>query len=208
MYTENEFKDLVSIITQDFAPKTFEFWSYVEDKLKAFVGKIQKVYRDEICEGREKALRYLSIVDRENFLMVKKLVDGGAVFEATEDSMLVAESASWIEAVKKLVDGGAVFEATEDSMLVAESASWIEAIRHNPLDTVSLEMLQETVRERDDVVSRRIEETFHDEETGVLFIKPNRAVDLNGRVKVIRVCRFDPADYLRSWQVQLKATRP
>ena len=178
MYTESEFKDLVSIIPQDFETKTYEFWSYVEDKLKAFVGKIQKVYRDEIYEGGEKALAYLSTVDRENFLMVKKLVDGGAVFEATEDSMLVAES-----------------------------ASWIEAIRHNPLDTVSLEMLRETVRERDDFVSRRVEETLHDDETGVLFIKPNRAVDLNGSVKVIRVCRFDPADYLRSWQVQLKATR-
>jgi hypothetical protein len=54
----------------------------------------------------------------------------------------------------------AVFEATEDSMLVAESASWIEAIKHNPLDTISLEMLQETVRERNKYVSRRIDETL------------------------------------------------
>jgi hypothetical protein len=178
MYTENEFKDLVSVIPQDFEAKTCEFWGYVEDKLKPFVGKIQKVYRDEICEGGEKALRHLSVVDRENFLIVKKLVDGGAVFEATEDSMLVAES-----------------------------SSWIEAIRHNPLDAVSLEMFTETVRERDEFVSRRIEETLHDGETGVLFIKPNRSVDPKGSAKVIRVCRFDPADYLRSWQVQLEATR-
>jgi hypothetical protein len=119
MYTENEFRDLASTIPQDFGPKTFEFWGYVEDKLKAFVGKIQRVYRDEICEGGEKALAYLSAIDRENFLIMKKLVDGGAVFEATEDSMLVAE---W--------------------------ASWFEAVRRNPPDRISLEMLQETVRER------------------------------------------------------------
>jgi len=178
MYTENEFKDLASTIPQDFGPKTFEFWSYVEDKLKVFVGKIQRVYRDQICEGGEKALTYLSSVDRENFLIVKKLVDGGAVFEATEDSMLVAECASWFDAVK-----------------------------HNPLDRISLEMLQETVSDRGSYVSRRIDETLKDEETGVLFLKPDLAVNVDGCDRVIRVCRFDPADYLRSWQIQLE-TKP
>jgi hypothetical protein len=178
MYTENEFRDLASTIPQDFGPKTFEFWSYVEDKLKAFVGKIQRVYRDEICEGGEKALTHLSTIDRESFMIAKKLVDGGAVFEATEDSMLVAE---W--------------------------ASWFEAVRHNPLDRISLEMLQETVRERGTYVSRRIDETLQDEETGILFVKPDLTVNVNGRDKVIRVCRFDPADYLRSWQIQLE-TKP
>lgn len=178
MYTENEFRDLASTIPQDFGPKTFEFWSYVEDKLRAFVGKIQRVYRDEVCEGGDKALVYLSAVDRENFVIVKKLVDGGAVFEATEDSMLVAES-----------------------------ASWFEAVRGDPLDRISLEMLQETVRERETYVSRRIGETLQDEETGILFAKPGLTVNVDGSVKVIRVCRFDPADYLRSWQIQLE-TKP
>ena len=175
MYTQNEFRGLVSTIPQDFAAKTFEFWSYVEDKLKAFVGKIERVYRDEICEGGEKALAYLSNIDHENFLIVKKLVDSGAVFEATEDSILVAESISWTEAVK-----------------------------YNPLDQISLEMLQETIRERDNYVSRRINETLQDEETGILFMKPDRTVNLNASAKVIRMCRFDPADYLRSWQIQVE----
>jgi hypothetical protein len=177
MYTQSEFRGLVSTIPQDFVPKTFEFWSYVEDKLKAFVGEIQRVYRDEICEGGEKALAHLSNIDHENFLIVKKLVDSGAVFEATEDSILVAESTSWTEAVK-----------------------------YNPLDKISLEMLQETIRERNNYVSRRINETLQDEETGILFMKPDRTVNF-ASTKVIRVCRFDPTDYLRSWQIQL-GTKP
>ena len=178
MYTEHEFRDLASTIPQDLGPRTLEFWSYVEDKLKVFVGRIRRIYRDEVCEGGEKALAYLSNVDRENFLIAKKLVDGGAVFEATEDSMLVAE---W--------------------------ASWVEAVRRNPLDGISLEMLQETVRERGSYVSRRIDETLQEEETGVLFVNPDLTVNVNRFDRVIRVCRFDPADYLRSWQIQ-QETKP
>jgi hypothetical protein len=176
MYTEKEFKSIVSVIPEDFRPRTLEFWNYVEDKLRAFVGKVQRVYRDEICQGGEEAIAYLSALQSENLVIIKKLVDNSAVFEATEDPMLVAESASWAETVK-----------------------------NNPLDTISLEMYQETMRERDNYVSRRIDETLRAEETGVLFIKPGRTIDLDGRVKIIKVCRFDPADYLRSCEVQLQS---
>jgi hypothetical protein len=178
MYTEEEFKNLVPVLPDDFGPRNLEFWNYVEDKLQPFVGKIQRIYRDEICHGGEDALARLSSMHDENFHLVKKLVENGAVFEATEDSTLVAESVSWAEAIKQ-----------------------------NPLDTISLEMYQETVRERDNYVSRRIDETLCDEETGLLFLKPGRTISINECVKIIKVCRFEPEDYLRSWQVQLESKR-
>lgn len=174
MYTESEVKRLVSVVPEDFGQKTQEFWSYVEDKLKVFAGKIQRVYRDEICQGGEEGLAILSSVQHKNFLIVKKLVENGAVFESTEDSLLVAESESWRDMTKQ-----------------------------NPLDIVSLEMFQNSVRERDNYVSRRINENLLDDETGVLFVGPTRTVNVDERTKIIKVCRFDPADYLRSWQVQL-----
>ena len=176
MYTEEEFKRLVPALPEDFGLKTLEFWSYVEEKLQVFVGKVQRIYRDEVCQSGERGLAYLSSADSENFLIVRKLVENGAVFEATEDSLLVAESKSWLDMVKQ-----------------------------NPVDTMPLELYQETVRERDGYVTRRIDETLLDEETGVLFLKPGREINLNERVKIIKVCRFDPADYLRSWQIQLQA---
>jgi hypothetical protein len=176
MYTEEEFKSLTPVLPEDFGPKTLEFWSYVEEKLQVFVGKVQRIYRDEVCQSGERGLAYLSSADSENFSIVRKLVENGAVFEATEDSMLVAESKSWLDMAKQ-----------------------------NPVDTMPLELYEETVRERDGYVTRRIDETLLDEETGVLFLKPGREINLNERVKIIKVCRFDPADYLRSWQVQLQS---
>ena len=176
MYTEEEFKSMTPVLPEDFGPKTLEFWSYVEEKLQVFVGKIQRIYRDEICQGGEQGLAYLSSVDSENSRIVEKLVENGAVFEATEDSMLVAESKSWLDMVKQ-----------------------------NPVDTMPLELYQEIIRERDGYVTKRIDETLLDEETGVLFLKPGREINLKDRIKTIKVCRFDPADYLRSWQVQLQS---
>jgi hypothetical protein len=176
MYTEKEFKDAVSVLPDDFDLRTLEFWSYVEDKLQAYVGKIQRVYRDEIADGGEEGLAALSAVQPLNYLIVKKLVDAGATFEETEDPMLIVESASWVETIK-----------------------------NNPFDPVSLEMYQETIKERDGYVSKRIDETLGEDETGVLFIKPKREVNLKESVKVIKVCRFEPSDYLSSWQAQLKS---
>jgi hypothetical protein len=175
MYTEEEFKSVTPVLPEDFAAKTSEFWSYVEEKLQVFAGRIQRIYRDEICQNGEQGLVHLS-ADSENYLIAKKLVENGAVFEATEDSLLVAESKSWLNMIKQ-----------------------------NPLDSMLLEMYQETVRERDGNIARRIDETLKDEETGVLFLKPNRDINLGERVKMIKVCRFDPADYLNSWQVHLQA---
>ncbi len=176
MYTEEEFKNVTPALPEDFAAKTAEFWIYVEEKLQVFAGKIQRIYRDEIYQNGEQGLVNLSSADSENYLIAKKLVENGAVFEATEDSLLVAESKSWLSMIKQ-----------------------------NPLDSMLLEMYQETVRERDGYIARRIDETLKDEETGVLFLKPNRDITLGERVKMIKVCRFDPADYLNSWQVQQQA---
>ncbi len=176
MYTEEEFKNVTPVLPEDFAAKTAEFWSYVEEKLQVFAGKIQRIYRDEICQNGEQGLVHLSSADSENYLIAKKLVENGAVFEATEDSLLVAESKSWLNMIKQ-----------------------------NPLDSMLLEMYQETFRERDGYIARRIDETLKDEETGVLFLKPNRDINLGERVKMIKVCRFDPADYLNSWKVHLQA---
>ncbi len=176
MYTEEEFKNVTPALPEDFAAKTAEFWIYVEEKLQVFAGKIRRIYRDEICQNGEQGLVNLSSADSENYLIAKKLVENGAVFEATEDSLLVAESKSWLNMIKQ-----------------------------NPPDSMLLEMYRETLRERDGYIARRIDETLKDEEIGVLFLKPNRDINLGERVKMIKVCRFDPADYLNSWQVQLQA---
>ncbi|MGQ9551508.1 MAG: hypothetical protein ACUVUE_03680 [Candidatus Bathycorpusculaceae bacterium] len=175
MYTESEFRKLALTIPEDFQQKTDEFWSYVKEKLAIFEDKIQRIYRDEIDKSGEAALNHLSVLDGENYMIVKRLVEKGAYFEATEDSMLMAESESWLE------------------MLNSQAAN-----------SIVLENYEETLRERDRHVSRRIDETLKDNEVGVLFMDPDRNITVDADIKVIKVFRFDPTDYLRSWQALLK----
>jgi len=176
MYSEPELKDLLKVLPEDFKQKTNEFWSYVDEKLIAFVGKVQRIYRDGICVQGEEALSKLVHLDMENYKIAKKLVDAGASFEATEDALLVAESENWLHML-----------ASKGSNLTV------------------LEMFEETIKERDSIVSKRVNETLGDDECGVLFMDPSRAVSLNEKIKVIKMCRFDPTDYLKSWQIRLKS---
>ncbi len=67
MYTVSEFKRVASIIPDDFTAKTQEFWSYVAEKTRPYIGKIQRIYRDEVCVSGQEALEYLSSSDQESF---------------------------------------------------------------------------------------------------------------------------------------------
>ncbi len=178
MYTEKEFLRLAAVLPDDFASKTTEFWSYVEDKLRMYLAKIQRVYRDEIFQHGDPALHYLSSIDQENYSLVKRLVEHGAAVEATEDSMLIAESQAWLEMTMR-----------------------------QPSGTIAQEFYHVTMRERDEYVSKKIEETLKEDELGILFLEPTRSIKLNEQIKVIKMCRFDPADYVRSWQVQLASRK-
>ncbi len=176
MYSEGEFMSLLKVLPEDFEQKRNEFWSYVDEKLMSFVGKVQRIYRDGICVQGEEALSQLVRLDVDNCKVAKKLVDAGAMFEVTEDALLVAESGNWF------------------SMLASEGSN-----------LTVLEMFEETMKERDSFVSKRVNETLGDDECGVLFMDPSRAVSLNEKIKVIMMCRFDPLDYLKSWQIRLKS---
>ncbi|UCE95839.1 MAG: hypothetical protein JSV51_09085 [Candidatus Bathyarchaeota archaeon] len=175
MYTEAEFRNLATTIPEDFNQKTIEFWNYVNERLNKLSGKIDKLYRDGICKDSGEALSQLQMMDNENYL-----------------------------AVKRLVEKGACFIATEDPVLLGESESWAVMLKNQQWDIVIQELFQENLEERMKYISNRIENTLKDNEIGILFLMPNLRVRLSEEIKIIRMWRFDPSDYLKSWQVKLR----
>ena len=175
MFTEAEAKRVLGTLPDDFEKTSNEFWAYVNEKLANYVGRVQRVYRDGICLAGKQTLDQLEKVDRQNF-----------------------------EIAKKLVDGGAAFESTEEPLLVSESESWLETMMHQESNSVVFEMFEQTMKDRDSFVSKRINDTLVGDELGVLFMDPSRRVSLDEKIKIIIMCRFDPLDYLKSWQLQLK----
>ncbi len=174
MYTETELKNLLKVLPADFEQTKNEFWDYVDEKLANFAGKVQRIYRDGICFAGGKALNQLEKSDKTNFKIAKKLVDGGATFEVTEDALLIAES-----------------------------ESWLNELHYQASNFAILELYEETMKERDSFVSKRIAESLGEDELGVLFIEPSRKISLE-KTKIVIMYRFDPLDYLGSWQSQLK----
>ena len=175
MYTEVEFKNLATTIPNDFEQKTSEFWSYVNERLQKLSGKINRIYRDGICKTGREALSQLRSLDSENYV-----------------------------AVKDLIENGARFVATEDPILLGESESWAAMLRGQEWDVVVGELFQENLHERIKHISNIVEKTLKDDEIGVLFLEPSLRAEFSKDIKVIRMWRFDPLDYLKSWQVKLR----
>ena len=98
---------------------------------------------------------------------------------------------------------GATFEVTEDALLIAESESWLNELHYQASSFAILKLYEETMKERDSFVSKRIAESLGEDELGVLFIEPSRKISLE-KTKIVIMYRFDPLDYLGSWQSQLK----
>ncbi len=173
MYTQGEFRALTGYLPEDFNQETREFWKYVEEKLLMFAGRIQRIYRDGTFKSGKDGLADLASVDSDSSSLAKKLVERGATFEATEDRIQIAESESWL----------AMLNSPDSNQM-------------------TLELYQQTIEERDNYVACRIDETLKADETGVLFFNPGRRIKLSEDIKVITVSRFNPLDYLKSWQVK------
>jgi pheromone shutdown protein TraB len=173
MYTHGEFRALTGSLPEDFNQETRKFWKYVEEKLLLFAGRIQRIYRDGNFKSGKDALADLASVDSDNYSLAKKLADRGATFEATEDRIQIAESESWL------------------AMLNSPDS-----------DQMTFELYQQTIEERDNYVASRINETLKADETGVLFFNAGRRIEVIEDIKVITVSRFNPLDYLQSWQVK------
>jgi hypothetical protein len=176
MFTLEELSRIGPTLPEDYPEKSKEFWDYVDEKLRT-QRAVHKLYYDSLTkiESVEKALEFIKQNNEHCYDIVERLVGLGAKLEATEDPLLVEETASWI------------------SMLKDET------------DLATEEMLAKNMIDRDKYVAKKITESLGDGETGILFLAPGRQVSGNlgsaSDLRAIKIQPFDPADYLNSWLV-------
>lgn len=169
LYSKVEFINISSMIPKDYETKSEEFWSYVEEKLRPFTKRVNRIYLESIEEGGNKGIK-----------MIKRNLEV-RIFQI----------------VKKLVENGGKLEATEDKTLILETLSWLAMLGDNPNLGVIMDLYQESLIERDDYIAEVINRTLKDDEIGVIIIEPTHRINLPEDVKVIKMCRFDPSDYLK-----------
>lgn len=132
------------------------FWVAVEERIEAAIPDLQglHIYHDGFPVGSsEKLLALFAYMLRDhpkslNFLLIKKLLDKGAVMEGTEDMALV------IEQIR-------IYEC-------AVSASSQE--EQQRITAIHADRAQELVELRDDFITRRICDTLPEDGRGILFI--------------------------------------
>ena len=163
-----------SYVPEDYDMKCEEFWIYVAEKLTVFKGRIRKIFRELLTDNSREALLSLS--------------EG----EEHEHSVLLS-----------LLEDGAEPERTEDPILIAETEAWICMMRGSRIEILS-ELHGQSLAEQNRYVTGRIDESLLDEEIGLLLMDSRRRLELPKDIRAIRVCPFDPADYLTSTVVKAR----
>jgi len=174
MFTKSEFVEALSYVPDDYEAKSEEFWTYIADKLKVFRGRVQKVFRESLSKGTREALRKISKDDERGYALIVSLLEEGAELKPTEDPILVGETESWLNMIKE-----------------------------SPNDTL-LELYEESLKERNQDLSDHITQALGEGEVGLLLIDSRRKIDFSEDIRVIRVCPFDPADYLNTEMVKAR----
>ncbi len=174
MYTKGEFKEAVAYVPEDYGAKSDEFWSYVTEKLRLFRGRIRKVFRESLSKESKEALQAVSADDERGYTLIIHLLEEGAEIKQTEDPILVAESESWLKMIKS-----------------------------SPNDTL-LEFYERNLAERNRYVANHIAQSLGDGEVGLLLIDSRHKLELPQDIQVIKVCPFEPADYLESTAIKAR----
>lgn len=125
----------------------------------------------------------------------------------SEKPSLMEEAENRANAIlKKLIENHADFHCVEDPLLIAEAEAWLEMMENGQSQAAG-ELFEENLKERDEHAKRLIDRTLEEGKIGVLFIDPARKIPLPDDVRVIRMCPFDPVDYLNRHLAKLKMKR-
>lgn len=174
MYTKSEFKEAIAQIPDDYDVRHDEFWSYVTDKLRVFRGRIRKVFWESLSRNTKAALRAICGDDERGYSLIVELLEEGAELEPTEDPILVTETESWLKMIKS---------TSYDALL---------------------ELYEESLAERNRYVSNLIIQSLKEGEVGLIIIDSRHKLELPPDYRVIKVCPFDPADYLNTEIIKAK----
>jgi len=185
MFTKEDLLGMDPRLPEDYDEKAKEFWTYVDSRLSALGVRIKKIYLESIGVSGKRHLDMLGIADPAQHRIVKKLLDSGAELIEAESPELVLETMSWMQRIQDSLYAG----RGEDTSGVQAMAGW----------------MQESLRERDEFVGKRVGESLREGETGALFMDLSRRIELPDDIRVIVTCPFQPRDYVNSWLVGLRA---
>ena len=141
-----------------------KYWRQVDqqlDNLQAKMGQVARVYHEMAAEEGESTLTFLEKSGQKSAILVKKLLEQGAVLERTEDMDLLGENIDW-----------------GNCLSVIMTPKVYEFISGHYRDTLAARYAQ---------IAARIDKTLPENETGVLLVRADHAIQFASGIQVFYV---------------------
>jgi hypothetical protein len=147
-----------------YAEKLEAYWREVRShiyNLEARFGKISKVYHESVTLGGEEGLKLVEQLNEKAHRMLRRKCQQGAEFVALEDRDLFEETMDWRRCLAVVLSG--------------------------PVRRKVSDFYREAIRERYELMAKRIDETLNDGEAGILIIGKDHAVQFPSDIRVFYV---------------------
>ena len=147
-----------------YAEKLEAYWREVGNhvrNLEARFGKIGKVYHESVPLDGEEGLKLVEQLNEKAHRMLRRKCQQGAEFAAIEDRELLEETMNWRRCLAVMLSGPVLQKVSE--------------------------FYREANRKRYELMAKRIDGTLKDEETGVLIIGQDHAVQFPSDIQVFYV---------------------
>ena len=164
---------------------------YSRDELKRVLGSVPDDFE-------ETSVEFWSYVEEKLTPFINKVT---VVY--TEKPLEKERSGRGEPLLNKLIKTRAEFHYIEDSLLASEAEAWQELMKNHQNQAV-IELYKDSMKERNEYARSVIERTLENGKLGLLLANPERKLPLAEDVKVIKMCPFDPVDYLNRQVSKLK----
>lgn len=169
----------------EYQNKLRKYWKQVESRISRLeekMGKIEKVYHEMVDKEKEEGEKIIQQMSGGSWRITKELLDKGAVLRPVEDSQLIQEHFDWVRCLS-------IGFKTERARAVISS------------------MFSESLKRRDEYISKRLDKDLQRGEIAVLFIRQNNFLEFPSDMEVFRI--LPPAlQELRSSLEKLQNSTP
>jgi len=163
-------------LPSDYLEKLDKYWRQVEDQLNDLelkLGQVNKIFHELIPGSGEEGLKALKDLNERSCQLAERRIEKGSRLEAMEDAELLTEFMDWNRCL--------AIGLQSQKVLAKVYEAYIEA-----------------GKKRNEFISKHIDETLKENETGLLFMKEGHQVQFPSGIEVFYIA--PPAlDEINRW---------
>ena len=169
----------------EYLEKFNEYWNQVETQmsdLELKLGRINRIYHELVPVGSVTGIEMIKELNDKSYQIIKGKVDKGAQLEATEEGEWLTEFMDWSKCLAAGLQNQKVFTRVYESYTEAS-------------------------KNRNEHITRQIDETLKADEAGILFMREGHQVQFPPNIQVFYVA--PPAlDEIKRWLRDREAKSP